>query len=142
MYAPVAGTQNVVSLCVEMGISRLVFCSTSEVTLTPYLGGIYTLIINQTECKALPPSCDYERQLLLPGYPASKLRAEKLVLAANDRPLANGEFRSHAFQVGSSLSVAEFRLSGESTYRRKCCLSFWYSIIIIIIIITTIAGIT
>jgi hypothetical protein len=86
-----------------MGIPRLVFCSTSEVTLTPYLGGIYALIINQTECKALPPNCDNERQLLLPGYPASKLRAEKLVLAANDRPLADGEFWSRIFQVGSSL---------------------------------------
>jgi nucleoside-diphosphate-sugar epimerase len=106
----VAGTQNVVSLCVEMDIPRLVFCSTSEVTLTPYLGGIYALIINQTECKALPPSCDNERRLLLPGYPASKLRAERLVLAANDRPLAGGQFWSHTFQFGSSFSRTEFYL--------------------------------
>lgn len=80
------------SLCVEMGIARLVFCSTSEVTLTPYLGGIYAVIINQTEYKALPPSCDKERKLLLPGYPASKLRAEKIVLAANNTLLADGKF--------------------------------------------------
>jgi hypothetical protein len=59
------------------------------------MGGIYALIINQTENKALPPSCDREQKLVLNGYPASKLRAEKLVLAANDRPLANGEFWPH-----------------------------------------------
>jgi nucleoside-diphosphate-sugar epimerase len=105
MHASVSGTQNVVSLCVEMGIPRLVFCSTSEVTLSPYLGGIHSLIINQTECKALPPSCDKERQLLLPGYPASKLRAENLVLAANGRPLADGKIWLHTFYVGSSLSI-------------------------------------
>jgi nucleoside-diphosphate-sugar epimerase len=75
-----------------MGVPRLVFCSTSEVTLTPYLGGIYAVIINQTEHKALPPSRGQERQLLLPGYPASKLRAENIVLAANNTLLANGEF--------------------------------------------------
>ncbi|XP_023718357.1 3 beta-hydroxysteroid dehydrogenase/Delta 5--_4-isomerase type 2 isoform X2 [Cryptotermes secundus] len=103
----VTGTQNVVSLCVEMGIPRLVFCSTSEVTLTPYLGGIYTLIFNQTECKALPPSCDYERQLLLPGYPASKLRAEKLVLAANGRPLADGRGRLHTVALRPTLLYGE-----------------------------------
>jgi 3beta-hydroxy-delta5-steroid dehydrogenase / steroid delta-isomerase len=95
----VAGTKNVVSLCVEMGIPRLVFCSTSEVTLTPYLGGIYALIINQTECKALVPSCDNELQLLMPEYPASKLRAEKLVLAANGTPLTDGEFCHSSFKV-------------------------------------------
>jgi 3beta-hydroxy-delta5-steroid dehydrogenase / steroid delta-isomerase len=82
----------VVSLCVEMGVPRLVFCSTSEVTLTPYMGGIHAVIFNQTESKALPPSCDQEQKLLLPGYPASKLCAEKLVLAANGSPLANGKF--------------------------------------------------
>jgi hypothetical protein len=74
-----------------MGIPRLVFCSTSEVTLTPYLGGIFAVIINQTEYKALPPSRDKEQKLLLPGYPASKLRAEKVILAANNTLLANGE---------------------------------------------------
>jgi 3beta-hydroxy-delta5-steroid dehydrogenase / steroid delta-isomerase len=82
-----------------MGIPRLVFCSTSEVTLTPYLGGIYALIVNQTECKALAPSCGNERQLLMPGYPASKLRAEKLVLAANGTPFADGEFCHTSFKV-------------------------------------------
>ena len=89
------GTQNVVSLCVEMGIPRLVFCSTSEVTLTPYLGGIYAVIINQTEYKALPPSRGKEWHLLIPGYPASKLRAEEVILAANNTLLANGEFYLH-----------------------------------------------
>lgn len=103
----VTGAQNVVSLCVEMGIPRLVFCSTSEVTLTPHLGGIYALIINQTECKALPPSCDNEQQLLLPGYAASKLRAEKLVLAANDTPLADGRGRLHTVALRPTLLYGE-----------------------------------
>jgi nucleoside-diphosphate-sugar epimerase len=75
-----------------MGVPRLVFCSTSEVTLTPYLGGIYAFIFNQTENKAVAPSSETGRELLLPGYPASKLRAEKLVLAANGTSLADGEF--------------------------------------------------
>ncbi|GFG32093.1 hypothetical protein Cfor_06863 [Coptotermes formosanus] len=103
----VTGTRNVVSLCVEMGIPRLVFCSTSEVTLTPYLGGIFAVIINQTEYKALPPSRDKEQKLLLPGYPASKLRAEKVILAANNTLLANGRGRLHTVALRPTLLYGE-----------------------------------
>jgi hypothetical protein len=59
------------------------------------MGGIHAVIINQTESKALPPSCDKGQKLLLPGYSASKLHAEKIVLAVNGRPLANGKFWPH-----------------------------------------------
>ncbi|XP_069703833.1 3 beta-hydroxysteroid dehydrogenase/Delta 5--_4-isomerase type 1 isoform X2 [Periplaneta americana] len=87
----VTGTRNVVSLCVEMGVARLVFCSTSEVTLTPYLGGMFSLVLNQTERRAQPPNLeDTGRGRLLSEYAASKLRSEKIVLEANGTPLAGG----------------------------------------------------
>ncbi|PSN41461.1 3 beta-hydroxysteroid dehydrogenase/Delta 5--_4-isomerase type 3 [Blattella germanica] len=84
----VAGTQNVISLCLEFRVPRLVFSSTTEVTLTPYFGSIYSLVVNQTEKRALPPKTD--NSLLLPGYPASKLRAERFVLDANGTPFPQG----------------------------------------------------
>ncbi|XP_066995623.2 3 beta-hydroxysteroid dehydrogenase/Delta 5--_4-isomerase type 1 isoform X2 [Anabrus simplex] len=86
-YVNKLGTQVVISLCVEQSVSRLVFCSSIEVTLTPYLRGTFSVIVNQTESKALPPDDDF---LVIPGYAVSKLRAERLVLAADGRRHVNG----------------------------------------------------
>lgn len=51
--------------------------------------GTFCFIINQTESKAKTPTVD--SGFLISGYPASKLRAEKLVLSSNGHQLANGE---------------------------------------------------
>lgn len=48
----------------------------------------FSLIINQTESKAKTPTVD--NGFLIPGYPSSKLRAEKIVLGAYGATLANG----------------------------------------------------
>lgn len=86
------GTQNVIDLCRRHGVGRLVFTSTAAVALQPYMGRTtFALVINQSESKVLPPASD--AGFLVPGYPASKLRAEELVLAANGTPLADGKGR-------------------------------------------------
>lgn len=94
----IQGTQVIVDLCRQHNVPRLVFSSTANVALRPYLGrATFAAIINQTESKALTPTmaaADGDSScaggFLIPGYPASKLRAEELVLQANGTPLANG----------------------------------------------------
>ncbi|XP_059613602.1 3 beta-hydroxysteroid dehydrogenase/Delta 5--_4-isomerase type 4 [Phlebotomus argentipes] len=81
----VDGTRNVVKLCVKHRVPRLVFTSTSAVTLVPYMGSTFAVILNQTEGKARVP--EDEREFIIPGYLASKLRAENVVLEANGTPL-------------------------------------------------------
>ena len=65
--------------CVEQNVQRLVHTSTVDV------------VIGQKEIwngdESLPPP----RRFLFPGYPASKQQAERLVLEANGRKLANGQ---------------------------------------------------
>lgn len=85
-----SGTANVIDLCVKYNISRLIFTSTSAVTLIPYMGrATFAIIVNQVESKAKTPTLD--TGFLIPGYPASKLRGEKLVLGAHGKTLENGE---------------------------------------------------
>lgn len=59
----------------------------------------FALVINQTESKAKTPSVD--NGFLVPGYPSSKLRAEKIVLAAYGATLGNrvGKDKSISFKV-------------------------------------------
>lgn len=72
-----------------MKLSLTLFSSTLFSSV-PYMGkGTFTVIVNQTENKAKPAGCD--SQFLIPGFPASKLRAEKLVLSSYGRRLSNGE---------------------------------------------------
>lgn len=52
------------------------------------MGSTMAVIVNQTEAKAKTPTVDSE--FLIPGYPSSKLRAEKLVEAADGAMLQNG----------------------------------------------------
>ena len=74
-----------------MSVPRLVLTSAMEVVMVPYVrGGTFSLIINQTESRALPPQGAAESQLT--AYAASKLRAERLVLKANGARLANGTY--------------------------------------------------
>lgn len=49
----------------------------------------FAIIVNQVESKAKTPTLD--NGFLVPGYPASKLRGEKLVLGVNGKQLENGE---------------------------------------------------
>jgi hypothetical protein len=56
----------------------------------PYMGkGTFSIIVNQTESKAKTPTTD--SQFLIPGFPASKLRAEKMVLSSYGLKLSNGK---------------------------------------------------
>lgn len=50
------------------------------------------VIVNQTEAKAKTPAI--ESAFLIPGYPSSKLRAEKLVTVADGAMLQNGKGQS------------------------------------------------
>lgn len=51
--------------------------------------GTFSIIVNQTESKAKTPTTD--SQFLIPGFPASKLRAEKMVLSSYGLKLSNGK---------------------------------------------------
>lgn len=85
----VDGTQVVIDLCRKYNVPRLVFTSDCLIHMTPYMGRAnFTVVCNQTEPKTKVPAKDSEFQI--PGYAPSKLKAENLVLQANDTPLANG----------------------------------------------------
>jgi hypothetical protein len=64
----------------------------------PYMGkGAFAIIVNQTENKAKTASCD--DQFFIPGFPASKLRAEKIVLSSHGRKLSNGTGKSMSYGI-------------------------------------------
>lgn len=85
----VAGTKNVINLCIKYNIPQLIYTSSAAVTLTPYLGKApFAVVVNQTESKIKPASEDSE--LIIPGYAVSKLRAERIILGANGTNLSNG----------------------------------------------------
>lgn len=82
-------TENVVKLCLDESVKRLVHCSTAEVTVQPYyLGGITDMQVYSREWQTLPPK--NTKRLIFGEYAASKLRAEDYVLKANGTPLQNG----------------------------------------------------
>ncbi|XP_049290446.1 3 beta-hydroxysteroid dehydrogenase/Delta 5--_4-isomerase [Anopheles funestus] len=86
----VDGTARVIELCRKYSVPRFVFASDCLIHMTPYLGKAnFTIICNQTEPKTKVPTKDSEFQI--PGYAASKWRAECFAIEANDTLLANGE---------------------------------------------------
>ncbi|KAM7356184.1 sterol-4-alpha-carboxylate 3-dehydrogenase, decarboxylating [Cochliomyia hominivorax] len=92
----VNGTRVVVELCVEHNIKRLIYTSCASVCMVPFKGhSTFTLVINQTESKAPTPKydaqnpIDFDKNFLIPGYSASKLRAETIVLSSNGAILSN-----------------------------------------------------
>lgn len=90
----VVATENLIRLCLEEGVNRLIYCSTTEVSLQSYVrGGIVAVVIYSSESKVGTPS-NYDR-LIFGEYAASKLRAEKLVLNANGKALSNGSFMAN-----------------------------------------------
>lgn len=95
-FALQLGTLNVVDLCVQKGIKRLIYTSCASVCLVPFKGhSTFGLIINQTESKAVTPNYNaqmpkkFEKQFLLSAYSATKLRAESIVLNSNGAQLYN-----------------------------------------------------
>ena len=76
------GTECVVESCIEANVPRLVFTSTIDV------------VIGREEIKDGDESLPYPETFLFPGYPDTKMRAEKCVLGANGRTLKNGQFKS------------------------------------------------
>lgn len=83
-------------LCVEHNIKRLIYTSCASVCMVPFKGhSTFTLVINQTESKAPTPKydaqnpSDFDKHFLIPGYSASKLRAETIVLNSNGTLLSN-----------------------------------------------------
>jgi hypothetical protein len=65
-------------------------CTSAPTQRIPYMSkGTFSIIVNQTEAKTKTPSTD--SQLLIPGFPASKLRAEKIILSSYGLKLSNGK---------------------------------------------------
>ncbi|XP_054275937.1 3 beta-hydroxysteroid dehydrogenase type 7 [Macrosteles quadrilineatus] len=85
----VQGTRNVIKLCIEMNIPRLVFTSTSEVTLVPlFKRGFFAAVVHQTETKAGWPKDPTD--LVFSDYASTKLQAERIILQAHGTPLKSG----------------------------------------------------
>lgn len=82
--------------------------------------GTFTVIVNQTENKAKPAGCD--SQFLIPGFPASKLRAEKLVLSSYGRRLSNGEGKV----IISSEKIAEKKLCSVLKVEKEILHSIYF----------------
>lgn len=74
------GTNNVIEACISANVPHLIFTSTVDVSVG------YGEIINADE------SLPYPEHHLYKGYGTTKQEAEEAVLAANGRPLANGQF--------------------------------------------------
>ncbi|XP_030373217.1 3 beta-hydroxysteroid dehydrogenase/Delta 5--_4-isomerase type 1 [Scaptodrosophila lebanonensis] len=92
----VNGTRAVVDLCVLNNVKRLVYSSCASVCFVPFKGrSTFSAIINSTESKTDTPTLEgsnlleQDKQFLIAGYAASKLRAENIVLNSNGAPLDN-----------------------------------------------------
>ncbi|XP_023287479.1 3 beta-hydroxysteroid dehydrogenase/Delta 5--_4-isomerase type 4 [Orussus abietinus] len=82
-------TENLIKLCLEEDVERLIYCSTTEVTLQPYFkGGIVAFVIYGQESRL---NTTDEGQLIFGEYAASKLKAEELVLSFNGTNLKSGQ---------------------------------------------------
>ena len=80
--ANVTGTKNVLTACRALGVSRLVYTSTPSVVFDGRnLDGVD---------ERVPYARDYKA-----AYPATKARAERMILAANDEGLATVALRPH-----------------------------------------------
>ncbi|KAJ8679873.1 hypothetical protein QAD02_015660 [Eretmocerus hayati] len=102
----VDATENVVQLCREEGVPRLVYCSSTEVILQScFRGGIVAVSIYKSDLKLIPP--DDESRLIFGEYAASKLRAERIILKANDTPLTRGNGLLHTTALRPTLLYGE-----------------------------------
>ncbi|CAD7083509.1 unnamed protein product [Hermetia illucens] len=95
----VIGTKNIIEICLKHNVPRLIYTSSASVAFTPYKGvNTFAIAINQTESKAVTPEIDLQKstrendkKFLIPGYAASKLRAERVVLNSSGAKLNNGK---------------------------------------------------
>lgn len=87
-----------------------IFISFVNFCRVPYMGkGTFSIIVNQTESKAKTPSTD--SQFLIPGFPASKLRAEKMVLSSYGLKLSNGKGKNtHTVDISEALGFQTKKL--------------------------------
>lgn len=85
--------------------------------------GTFAIIVNQTESKAKTPSTD--NGFLFPGFPASKLRAEKMVLSSDGQELSNGKgkvIKNTYWAMGMGNDGIEHKISFHnvgSSYRKE-----------------------
>lgn len=101
----IAGTKNVVNLCIKYNVPRLIYTSCASVTLRPYLGQApFAVVVNQTESKIRPSLTG--KSLIIPGYSQTKLRAEMIVLGAHGTNLSNGTGSTASFAIHFSYSAA------------------------------------
>ncbi|CAO1308995.1 unnamed protein product [Diamesa hyperborea] len=106
----VNGTKNIIDLCVKYSVPHLIYTSTALVNFIPYMGkGTICVIINQTESKAKTPST--EAGFLIKGFPDSKLRAEKIVLAAHGTELKSQKDHLKTVALRPTLMYGEEDLS-------------------------------
>ncbi|XP_063975948.1 3 beta-hydroxysteroid dehydrogenase/Delta 5--_4-isomerase type 1 [Diachasmimorpha longicaudata] len=99
-------TENVVKLCIDQNVQRLIYCSTTEVTLRSYIkGGIVAMVIYEKESKLRTP--DDESRLMMGAYAVSKLRAEKIVLEANGELLSNETDKLKTVSIRPTLLYGE-----------------------------------
>ncbi|KAL1140994.1 hypothetical protein AAG570_000920 [Ranatra chinensis] len=102
----VEGTRNIVKLCLKYEIRTLIYTSSAEACIKPYFrSGFFSLIINQTESKALPPN--NSSQFVFGSYAESKLKAEILVLAADNTPFSSGRGNLHTLAIRPTLMYGE-----------------------------------
>lgn len=76
--------------CVEANVSRLVFTSTVDV------------VIGADEIQDGDETLPYPDDFLFPGYPETKMKAEKFVLAADGTKLKKGEV--HVYMYSCTLT--------------------------------------
>jgi nucleoside-diphosphate-sugar epimerase len=82
-------TENVIQLCIEENVGRLIHCSTTEVTLQScFKAGIVAISIYKQESRIEIP--EDGKKLIFGEYAASKLKAEKIVIQSNGKLLKNG----------------------------------------------------
>ncbi|XP_011299580.1 3 beta-hydroxysteroid dehydrogenase/Delta 5--_4-isomerase type 1 [Fopius arisanus] len=107
----VDATENVIHLCIEQNVQRLIYCSTTEVTLTSYVKyGMIAIVIYQQESKVGVP--EDERRLMMGAYAISKLRAEKIVLKANGQFLSNGTEKLKTVSIRPTILYGD----GDTTF--------------------------
>ncbi|XP_055380711.1 3 beta-hydroxysteroid dehydrogenase/Delta 5--_4-isomerase isoform X2 [Condylostylus longicornis] len=115
-HVNVDGTQKIIELCLKFNIKNLVYTSCGSVNFLPYKNSTFSIIINQTESKALTPVLDnrhkvspveFDKGFLIPGYASSKLRAENIVINSCGAKLSNGSDTLKTVAIRSPIIYGE-----------------------------------
>ena len=81
MSLPCLGTSTLLEACLAKRVPRLIFTSTIDV------------VVGDDDIRGGNETLPVPDKFLFPGYPATKLRAEQLVLNANGASFSSGESR-------------------------------------------------